>query len=52
MIEWLKTTRAYRVLIHFDLDVIGRKEMTEAIGTDPKGIKIYEAARIINNISN
>lgn len=52
IIDWLKSTGASKVVVHFDLDVIDPKEMIAAVGTDPDGIKIEEVVRIINDISN
>lgn len=52
VIEWLKSTGASKVLVHFDLDVIDPKEMIAAVGTDPDGMKIDETVRVINDISN
>jgi len=51
VIQWLKSTGASKVVVHFDLDVIDPKEMIAAVGTDPDGMKISEVVRVINNIS-
>lgn len=52
VIEWLKSTGASKVVIHFDLDVIDPKEMIAAVGTDLDGMRINEVVRVINDISN
>lgn len=51
VINWLKSTGASRVLIHFDLDVIDPSDMIAAVGTDPDGLKISEVSRLINDIA-
>lgn len=52
VIEWLKSTDASKVVIHFDLDVIDPKEMIAVVGADPDGMRINEVVRIINDISS
>lgn len=51
ILEWLASTGASRVLIHFDLDVIDPLELIAAVGTDPDGLKIDTAVRVINDIA-
>lgn len=51
VLEWLKSTGASKVLIHFDLDVIDPAEMIAAVGTDPDGMKIDGVTRVINDIA-
>ncbi len=52
VLEWLKSTGASKVVIHFDLDVLEPKEIIAAVGTDPDGMKIEEAVRLINDIAS
>lgn len=51
ILQWLKSTGASKVLIHFDLDVLDPKELIAAVGTDPEGLKVDEVLRIIKDIS-
>lgn len=52
IMSWLKESGASKVLIHFDLDVLDPAEIIAAVGTDPNGMKINEAVRIINDIAS
>lgn len=52
VLEWLKSTGASKVVIHFDLDVLDPKEIIAAVGTDPDGMKIEEVVRLINDIAS
>ena len=52
IINWIKQTKAKHILIHFDLDVLDPSEIICAAGTVADGIKINEATRVINDISN
>ena len=51
VMEWLKSTGASKVVIHFDLDVLDPAEMIAAVGVVPNGMKINEVVRVINDIS-
>lgn len=51
VMEWLKSTGASKVVIHFDLDVIDPAEMIAGVGVDPNGMKIDDVVRVINDIS-
>lgn len=51
VMEWLKSTGASKVVIHFDLDVIDPGEMIAGVGVDPNGMKIDDVVRVINDIS-
>lgn len=51
VIDWLKSTGAKHVVIHFDMDVLDPNEIIAAVGVVPNGIKMDEAARVINDIS-
>ncbi|MGL4908824.1 MAG: arginase family protein, partial [Bacteroidales bacterium] len=39
VLDWLKSTKVSKVLIHFDLDALDPSEIIAAVGTDPNGIK-------------
>lgn len=49
--DWLKTTGASKVVIHFDLDALDPAEIIAAVGTDPDGLKIETVVRVINDIA-
>lgn len=51
VIDWLKSTGAKHVVIHFDMDVLDPNEIIAAVGVVPNGIKMDEVARVINDIS-
>ena len=51
VINWIKTTDAKKVLIHFDLDVLDPQELRAGVGHDPNGMKIHEVVRLINDIN-
>lgn len=48
---WLKSCRASKVVIHFDMDVLDPAEIIAAAGTDPDGMKMEEVIRVINDIA-
>lgn len=52
VLDWLKGTGVSKVVIHFDMDVLDPAEIIAAVGTDPNGMKIDEAVRVINDISS
>lgn len=52
IIQWLKQTKASKVVIHFDLDVLDPTEIIAAVGTDPQGLTIDQTIRIINDIAS
>ncbi|MGL4364851.1 MAG: arginase family protein, partial [Bacteroidales bacterium] len=51
VLDWLKSTKVSKVLIHFDLDALDPSEIIAAVGTDPNGIKIESTLRLINDIA-
>jgi len=54
VIEWLKSTGASKVAIHFDLDVLDPTDLIAqfaAFGIVPDGMKTEEVVRIVNDIS-
>lgn len=48
---WLKSCGASKVVVHFDLDVLDPAEIIAAVGTDPHGMKLEAAVRVINDIA-
>lgn len=48
---WLKSCRASKVVIHFDMDVLDPAEIIAAVGTDSDGMKMEEVIRVINDIA-
>ena len=51
VLDWLKTTGASKVVIHFDLEALDPAEIIAAVGTDPDGLKIETVVRVINDIA-
>lgn len=51
ILDWLKSTGASKVVIHFDLDVLDPEELIAAAGTEPNGMKIDEVLRVIKDVS-
>lgn len=51
VLEWLKSTGAKHVVIHFDMDVLDPNEIIAAVGVVPDGMKIAEVIRVINDIA-
>ena len=51
VIEWLKGTKAEKVLIHLDLDVLDPDDLFVAVGYEVNGMKLKEVADCINLIS-
>lgn len=50
--EWLKSTGASKVVVHFDLDVLDPAEIIAGVGVEPDGMKIDEVVRVINDIAS
>ena len=51
ILDWLKSTGAKHVVIHFDMDVLDPNEIIAAVGVVPGGMKIDEVTRVINDIA-
>ena len=51
ILDWIKSTGAKHVVIHFDLDVLDPEEIIPAVGIVPNGMKIEQVTKIINDIS-
>lgn len=49
--DWLKTSGASKVAVHFDMDVMDPAEIIAAVGTDPNGMKTEEVVSVINDIA-
>lgn len=49
--RWLDSRKASKVVIHFDMDVLDPAEIVAAVGTDPDGMKLEEAVRVINDVA-
>ena len=52
VLDWLKSTGAKHVVIHFDMDVLEPSEIIPAVGVVPDGMKIAEVTRVINDINH
>lgn len=52
ILEWIKSTGAKHVVIHFDMDVLDPNEVIAAVGVVPNGMKIVEVVRVINDIAD
>ena len=52
IMEWLKNTKASKVVVHFDLDVLDPAEIIAGVGVEPNGMKIQEVVRVINDIAS
>lgn len=52
VLDWLKSTGATKVVIHFDLDVLDPQEIIAGVGVEPGGIKMAEAVRLVNDIAS
>lgn len=50
IMEWIESTGAKNVVIHFDMDVLEPSEIIPAVGVVPDGMKIDEVTRVINDI--
>ena len=51
VIEWVKSTGAKHVVIHFDMDVLEPEEIVAAVGVVPNGMSIGQTLRVINDIA-
>lgn len=51
VLEWLESTGASKVVIHFDLDALDPAEIIAGVGVEPGGMKIDEVVRVIDDIS-
>lgn len=52
IIDWIKSTGAKHILIHFDLDVLDPSEIIPAVGVVNNGLKIEQVVRIINDVAS
>lgn len=51
VLEWIKSTGAKHVLIHFDLDVLDPAEIVSAVGVVKDGLKMQQVVNIINDVA-
>lgn len=52
VLEWIRSTGAKHVLIHFDLDVLDPAEIIPAVGVVKDGLKMQQVVGIINDVAN
>lgn len=50
-LDWITSTGAKHVLIHFDLDVLDPAEIVPAVGVVKDGMKMAEVVRLVNDVS-
>lgn len=52
VIDWLRTAKVSKVMIHFDMDVMDPADIIAAVADGPSGgLKLSEAVRLINDIA-
>ena len=51
IVEWLKSTKLEKVLVHLDIDVLDPDDLFVAVGYEENGMKLKEVAQCINLIS-
>ena len=51
VIDWLRSVKASKVVVHFDMDVLDPNDIFVAVGNVPDGMKLKEVARVINDIA-
>ena len=51
VIDWLKSVKASKVVVHFDMDVLDPNDIFVAVGNVPDGMKLKEVVRVINDIA-
>ena len=51
VLEWLRSTGASHVAVHFDLDVLEPTEFYSAAWHDPNGLRIEAAVRLLADVS-
>jgi arginase len=51
VIEWLRSTGASHVAVHFDLDVLEPGDFNSAFFHDPNGLRVEAAVRLLADIS-
>lgn len=50
VIEWLRSTGAAHVAVHFDLDVLDPSDFKSAFGIDPNGLRAEAAIRLLADV--
>lgn len=51
VIEWLRSTGAAHVAVHFDLDVLDPRDFSAAVGRDPNGLRAVAAIRLLADVA-
>jgi arginase len=51
VIEWLRSTGAAHVAVHFDLDVLDPRDFNSAVGHDPDGVRAEAAIRLLADVA-
>ena len=51
ILDWIRSTGAKHIVIHFDMDVLDPNEIIPAVGVVADGMKIDEVTRVINDIA-
>ena len=52
IVDWIKSTKCSKVLVHLDLDVTDSDEIILAVGKEPNGMKLNEVAEAVNLIDS
>ena len=52
IVDWLRSTKCSKVMIHLDLDVIDPEEIILAVGLTPKGMLLSEVTEALNLIDS
>lgn len=53
VIDWLRSVKASKVMVHFDMDVMDPSDILVAVADGPEGgLKLKEVTRLINDIAN
>ncbi|MBT8161851.1 MULTISPECIES: arginase family protein [Arthrobacter] len=52
LLEWLRSTEASRVAIHFDVDTIDANEIQLGLGADLGGLTSAQARRVVSDINS
>ena len=50
LLAWLKETGCTKVAIHFDVDVVDSNDLILGLGTEPNGLTLAQATRLVHDI--
>jgi arginase len=50
VLAWLRSAGVSRVAVHFDLDVLDPSDFSSALGSDPDGLRIAAAIRLLADV--